>query len=86
MDRLLKDLKVLEGATIERVEVAPADCGWTPILFVRTRLGERLQVEAWQDAEGNGPGHLSVGPEVRDETVPCMGCGAPDDHDGSCQR
>jgi hypothetical protein len=33
-----------------------------PVLIVKTRTGQEVQVEAWRDPEGNGPGHLSIGP------------------------
>jgi hypothetical protein len=51
----------LAGATL--VEVRPArmfDGRVVTEVEVQTRAGQRVVLQAWQDAEGNGPGHLCI--------------------------
>ncbi len=59
MDRIERDVKSLAGAKIEDALVVDG----VPVLIVTTMKGQRLQVEAWCDPEGNGPGFLSMGHE-----------------------
>ena len=60
MNRIAKEVAALKGARI----VDAVLVGDMPMLIIVTPGGKRLQVEAWQDAEGNGPGYLSIGAEV----------------------
>jgi hypothetical protein len=51
----------LAGATL--IEVRPArmfDGRVVAELEVKTRAGQRVVLQAWQDPEGNGPGHLCI--------------------------
>jgi hypothetical protein len=60
-NRIDKEVASLTGATILHAVV----CDGTPVLIVQLASGERRQVEAWQDPEGNGSGYLSVGAVLR---------------------
>jgi hypothetical protein len=57
VDRIETEVRSLAGARIEEAMIVDG----VPVLIVTTMKGQRLQVEAWQDPEGNGPGFLSLG-------------------------
>ena len=60
-DAIRKGYAPLAGATL--VEVRPGrmfDGRVVAEVEVRTRSGQRVVLQAWQDPEGNGPGHLCV--------------------------
>lgn len=56
-----KEYGALSGATL--VEVRPGrmfDGRIVAEVEVRTRAGQKVVLQAWQDPEGNGPGHLCI--------------------------
>jgi len=60
-DAIRKEYAPLAGATL--VEVRPGrmcDGRVVAEVEVRTRAGQRVFLQAWQDPEGNGPGHLCI--------------------------
>jgi hypothetical protein len=60
-DAIRREYAGLAGATL--VEVRPGrmyDGRTVAEVEVRTRAGQRVVLQAWQDPEGNGPGHLCV--------------------------
>lgn len=59
-DRIGTEVAGLTGCT---VTVAFLN-GEIPTLILRSPQGREVQVEAWCDPEGNGPGFLSIGPVV----------------------
>ena len=71
LENTVEDIEVLDGATIERIWLAPWDDGFdrreqgVVRLTVRYKRGlivngsDRGDYELWQDPEGNGPGFLS---------------------------
>lgn len=60
-------LSELMGATVVNVAALTDDSeGWTevwPVLLLQKPDGTLLQVEVSRDPEGNGPGHLFIGPK-----------------------
>ena len=60
-DAIRKEYAPLAGATL--VEVRPGrmfDGRVVAEVEVRTRAGQKVVLQAWQDPEGNGPGHLCI--------------------------
>ena len=56
-----KEYAPLAGATL--VEVRPArmfDGRVVTEVEVRTQAGQKVVLQAWQDPEGNGPGHFCI--------------------------
>ena len=54
----------LESATILEVGMRGSGPDATPVLKVRLRSGDPLELQVWQDAEGSGPGFISGLPEI----------------------
>jgi hypothetical protein len=60
-EAIRREYAPLAGATL--LEVRPArmfDGRVVAEVEVRTRAGQRVVLQAWQDPEGNGPGHLCI--------------------------
>ena len=60
-DAIRKEYAPLAGATL--VEVRPGrmfDGRVVAEVEVLTRAGQKVVLQAWQDPEGNGPGHLCI--------------------------
>jgi hypothetical protein len=60
-DSIRTEYAGLTGATL--VEVRPGrmcDGRVVAEIEVRTRAGQRVVLQTWQDPEGNGPGHLCI--------------------------
>lgn len=61
METIRREYGPLKGATL--VEVRPArmfDGRVVTEIEVRTTAGQRVVLQAWQDPEGNGPGHMAI--------------------------
>ena len=50
----------LAGATLVEVRPGRMDGRVVAEVVVLTRAGQRVVLQAWQDPEGNGPGHLCI--------------------------
>jgi len=60
-EAIRREYAALAGATL--LEVRPArmlDGRVVAEMEVRTRAGQRVVLQTWQDPEGNGPGHLCI--------------------------
>lgn len=69
LEQTAEELDFLVGATVERVEVRPDGFGGDAMhLHLRTKVevvdgptrGHHVDLEVWQDVEGNGPGYLAL--------------------------
>lgn len=69
---VLRDVEGPEGSETAQVQPRYGDGDWVAVHFGRV---------AHTDSKAARFAALASG-----ELPPCMGCGAPDDHDGACQR
>jgi hypothetical protein len=70
MNRIEKEVASLKGATVIDAVALPQDGQWMPVLILKLADGRRVQVEGWQDPEGNGPGYLSIGAVEAERQAP----------------
>jgi hypothetical protein len=54
----------LKGARIVTAELSGDGYDATPVLLVELAGGQRIALEVWQDAEGNGPGFIAGLPAI----------------------
>jgi hypothetical protein len=70
VENTLDELSYLVGATITKVEILPDAMGEEKLVLSMTagtvvqdqhrNASKRIEVEVWQDEEGNGPGFLAL--------------------------
>ena len=62
--RVAYSLQGLQGATVQQARCEYDDFGEWPVLVLRLRDGQTVDVTVQADAEGNGPGFLEGVPKV----------------------